>query len=196
MANVDSPFGAKPVWHLLGLDWTGCIRPYYVGSGDSTAIYKYDLVKLAGSADATGLYPDIAQAAAGDSVLGSAVGFSTTPYVSVDPTNLERKYRPASTAMYVWVVDDPYVIYEMQEDSGGAALAVTAISLNTNIVVGSGNTTSGASGMELDSSDTGTDSTGQMRILRLVPRADNVLGDHAKWLCLINEHQLRGTADV
>ena len=163
MANTDKPFGFKPAGHLLGLDWTQSIKCYYVGSSDSTAMFKYDLVVPAGSAESLGIYPDVTQAAAADAkLLGSAVGFSTVPQITADPTDLERKYRLASTAAYVWVVTDPFVIYEAQEDSTGNSIDADMFSLATDIHVGSGSTVTGISAMELDSSDTAT-GAGQMR---------------------------------
>ena len=56
MANADRPSGAKPIEFKNGAPWNGKINIYYVGSGDSTAIFRGDFVKLAGSADSTGLY--------------------------------------------------------------------------------------------------------------------------------------------
>jgi hypothetical protein len=69
------------------------------------------------------------------------------------------------------------------------------VGLATDIAVGSGNTTTGISAMELDSSDTAT-GAGQMRILGLVRRGTNALGSYAIWRCMINEHQLRTGTDV
>lgn len=197
MANTDKPSGFKPVGHYFGLDWTASIRCYYVGSSDSTAIYKYDMVRLNGSSDSTGIYADVDQAAATESLLGSAVGFSTVPQIVADPSNLTRLYRPASTAMYVYVVTDPFVIYEAQEDSVGGSIAAASVSLSTDITVGTGSTTTGLSAMELDSSDVAT-AAGQMRLLGRVNREDNALGNQCKWLCMINgtEHQLVNTTDV
>jgi hypothetical protein len=195
MANTDAAFGFKPVGHALGLDWTQCVNPYYFAAGESTATFKYDLVSLAGSSDTLGEYPTIAQTAAAGAILGVVIGFSNTPYISADVTNLARKYRPASTAMYGWVVDDPFVIYEAQEDSDTNDMDADMVGLATDIAVGSGNTTTGISAMELDSSDTAT-GAGQMRILGLVRRGTNALGSYAIWRCMINEHQLLTATDV
>jgi hypothetical protein len=195
MANTDAAFGFKPVGHALGLDWTQCVNPYYFAAGESTATFKYDLVSLAGSSDTLGEYPTIAQTAAAGAILGVVIGFSNTPYISADVTNLARKYRPASTAMYGWVVDDPFVIYEAQEDSDTNDMDADMVGLATDIAVGSGDTTTGISAMELDSSDTAT-GAGQMRILGLVRRGTNALGSYAIWRCMINEHQLLTATDV
>ncbi len=196
MANLDTPFGLKPVKNLMGSPWNGKVSTYYIPATDSTAVFKGDAVKSAGSADATGKFPTVAQAAAGDLIRGVVIGFGDNPYVMIHPDTPNQDYRAASTAMYVFVVDDPFVIFEIQEDSAGAALAVTAVGLSTNLVVGSGSTATGKSAMELDSSDTGTDTTGQCKILRVIDREGNDLGDNCKWEILITEHELLVATDV
>lgn len=194
MANTDTPMGFKPIGHLQGLNWSDCVEVFYVPSTDSTAIYLYDLVEPAGSADTLGKYPTVTQAVAAQTdLLGAVVGFSNSPDICVDTSNLERLYRPASTAMYVTVVTDPYVLYLAQEDSGGAAMAATAVSANCDIVVGSGSTTTGLSGMEIDSSTSAT-ANGQIRVLRLYNDPNNALGAYAKWVCMINEHAYKYTS--
>lgn len=192
MANSDTPFGFKPVKHLTGAPWNGKVNTYYVPSTDGTAMFKGDAVKLAGAADTTGKYPTIAQAAATDAICGVIVGFGDNPYVMTHPDTPNRDYRPASTAMYAFIVDDPFVVFEVQEDSVGNSITAAMVGLATDIVVGTGSTTTGRSAMELDSSDTAT-AAGQCRIMRLVDREDNALGDYAKWEVLIAEHQFLNT---
>ena len=190
MANLDTPFGFKPVKHLNGSPWNGQANVYYIPSTDNTATFIGDAVKGAGAADATGKYPTVAQATAGAAVRGVVIAFGDNPYVMTHPDTPNRSYRPAATAMYCLVVDDPQVIFEVQEDSDGAALAATEVGLSTNFIVGSGSTTTGKSAMELDSSDTATDTSGNCRLLRLANREDNELGNYAKWEILFGEHEL------
>lgn len=192
MANLDTPFGFKPVKHLNGSPWNGKLNVYYIPATDSTAVFKGDAVKLAGAADATGKYPTVAQAAATNAICGVVVGFGDNPHVMTHLDNPNRDYRPASTAMYVWVVDDPFVVFEVQEDSDSNSITAAMVGLATDIVVGTGSTSTGRSAMELDSSDTAT-AAGQCRIMRLVDREDNALGDYAKWEVLIAEHQFLST---
>lgn len=192
MANLDTPFGFKPVKHLNGAPWNGKANVYYIPNTDNTAVFVGDAVKLAGSADATGKFPTIAQAAATNAICGVVIGFADNPYVGVNPDYPNRRYRPAATAMYAFVVDDPYVIFEVQEDSADNSITADMVGLATDIVVGSGSTTTGRSAMELDSSDTAT-AAGQCRIMRLVNRDDNELGNYAKWEVLIAEHQYLNT---
>jgi hypothetical protein len=190
MANLDTPFGFKPVKHLNGSSWNGKVNVYYIPSTDNTATFVGDAVKSAGAADATGKYPTVAQATAGAAVRGVVIGFGDNPYTMTHPDTPNRSYRPAATAMYAFVVDDPQVIFEVQEDSDANSLTAAMVSLSTNFVVGAGSTATGKSAMELDSSDTATDTSGNCRILRLVDREDNALGDYAKWEVLFGEHEL------
>ena len=192
MANTDKPSGFKPVGYLSGAPWNGEMTVYYVPSTDGTAIFKGDLVGLAGSADDTGKYPTIQQYTAADTQsLGVAWAFSTVdPQIAADPSDLTQFYRPASTAMYVYVIDSPFVVYEIQEDSGGGSVAAASVGLNCEVIVGSGNTTTGLSAMELDTSEVATTATLPMQILRLVDREDNAIGTHAKWLVRLNTASL------
>jgi len=190
MANLDTPFGFKPVKHLNGAPWNGKVNTYYIPATDGTAVFKGDAVKSAGSADTTGKFPTVTQGTAGAAVLGVVVGFGDNPYVMTHPDTPNRAYRPASTAMYAFVVDDPQVIFEVQEDSDANSITAAMVGLSTNFVVGTGSTATGKSAMELDSSDTATDTSGNCRILRLVDREGNELGNYAKWEVLFGEHEL------
>ena len=190
MANTDTPFGFKPVKHLNGSPWNGKANVYYIPATDAVATFVGDAVKGAGAADTTGKYPTVTQATAGAAVIGVVIGFGDNPYVMTHPDTPNRTYRPASTAMYAFVVDDPQVIFEVQEDSDANSITAAMVGLSTNFVVGTGSTVTGKSAMELDSSDTATDTTGNCRILRLANREDNDLGDYAKWEILFGEHEL------
>jgi len=195
MSNIDRAGGFKPVRHLNGNPWNGKARWYYIPSGDGTALFKGDAVKSGGSSDASGKYATVTQAAASNTIRGVVIGFGDQPNVAIDTTNLYRTYRPASTAMYCLVVDDPDVIFEIQEDNDSNDMDADMVGLSTDIVVGSGNTTSGLSAMELDSSDTAT-AAGQCKILGVSNKEDNALGTYCKWDVLIIEHEMRSSTDV
>lgn len=196
MANTTTPFGAIPVSHFLGVDWAQGGHIYYVGTGDSTAIGRGDYVSLAGSADTTGKYPTIARTAAGGAILGVAYSFGTNPDVLINVSNLSENYRAASVARYVLVLDDPFIIYKMKEDSVGNNIDADMIGLATDIAtVTDCNTTTGISTMALDSSDTAT-AGGQVRLLGVDKSNGNALGANCDFLVMINEHQLMATTDI
>ena len=195
MANSDAPSGFKPIKHLNGNPWNGKVNVYYIPATDGTATFIGDAVKSAGSATSDGLYPTVAQAAAGDAIRGIVIGFSDQPYVSVNTDNLNEKYRAASVARYAFVVDDPDVIFEVQEDSVGGSIAAASVGLSCDFVVGSGSTVTGKSAMEVDSSDVGT-AAGQFKLLRVSNKVGNELGNYCKWEVLFREHEMLAATDV
>jgi hypothetical protein len=180
--------GARVAGHLYGAPFNGGVRRYKHDSGDATAIFRGDFVKLAGSADTEGL-PTVVQAAATDTLLGVVVGFEA------DLSNLSLLHCTASTNRVLLVADDPNTIFSIQEDSVGGALTAAEVGENADITVGTGSTVTGLSGMELDSSDHKT-ATAQLRILRLDPTPGNEVGTNAKYLVVINEHVLKSTTGV
>lgn len=199
MANTDRPQGLRPVCHLDGTPYNGQVRMYLLPAADGTATFIGDLVKIAGSAGAAGLVVNgidcegmmtIAQSAAGDPHLGVVVGFLPLQ------TNLETRHRAASTNR-IALVAGVDVLYEIQEVSGGTALTADEVGLNANVVVGSGNTTTGMSGMELNNGSEATTASLDLQIMGLIKRPDNNYGEHAKWLVRINDtHRVVGVTGV
>lgn len=184
MANSDAPMGLVPVRDTHGRPYNGAVNRYFVASDYGTALFVGDPVIVSGSGDADGV-PGVerASAATNNPILGVIVG------VAPDPDNLTRRYIPASTGGYVLVADDPSLLFEIQEDSVGGALAVTDIGMNTNLASGTGDTATGLSGFELDSSEVDTTAADQLQIVGLSQKADNEIGDNANWLVKINNHQ-------
>lgn len=196
MANADTPFGLRPVRYLNGAPWNGQVQRYLIASGDGTAVFIGDPVKLAGSAGTTGQSVNgipagglatVIQAAAGDPVIGVVVGFEP------NPDDLSSRHRAASTNRVALVVNDPNVVFEIQEVSGGTPLTADEVGLNANFVVAAGSTTTALSGVELNNATEATTAALNCKILGLVQREDNAYGEHAKWEVLVNNHQLRGT---
>ena len=184
MANADTPFGLKPVRHLSGAPYNGAADVFSTASGDATAIYVGDPVKLSGTSSTINgvVYADVDQAATGDVIVGVVVG--VLPDVATDTI-----YRAASTTRRLLVATEPHLLYEIQEVSGGTALTAAAIGLNADFVVGSGSTVTGKSGVELNNATEATTNTLDLQIVGLAARADNEVGEHAKWLVRINRHQ-------
>jgi len=184
MANVDSPFGLRPLEYLNGTQWNGQARRYYIQSTLAEAIYIGDPVVLAGSSDSTGKYADIqlATLAATNYTIGPVVAFEP---IASDP-KLSQIYHSASTAQYCWVADDPNIIFEVQMDSD-TDLTADDIGSNGIMITGTGSTTTGLSGMEADeSSFSGAGATEMLLLLGIVDRPDNTLATHCKAKVLIN----------
>lgn len=196
MANVSRPSGFKPLRHLNGSAWNGQVQVFLLDSGDGTATFIGDAVKCAGSAgvaaqvvagmDVEGVMT-IARCATGTAepaCVGVVVGFSP------DPTNLALNYRAASTNRLAYVVTDPTVVYEVQEDGVTSNVAAADIGLNFALTTTAGSTTTGVSGMQLDSNTGATTATLPLTCLGLVKRPDNAFGlastDKAKFEVILN----------
>lgn len=184
MANVDSPFGLRPVKSGYSRATNGGINAYCIAAGDGTATFVGDPVKLAGTAETIDgyTYQNVVQGTAAATVVGVVVGFAP------NPDNLGLTYRSALTQRIVYVCDDPDQVFEIQEVSGGTALTINDMGLNANFVVAAGSTTTGHSGVELNNATKATANTLDLKILRLSPREDNAVGEHAKWLVRLNNH--------
>lgn len=184
MANVDSPFGFRPVRYVSGAPYNGATNPYSTASGDSTALFIGDPVKLAGTSQTINgvVYADVTRAATTDTVIG-VVG-------SVQPATADSlKYRAGSTVRIVNVIDDPAVLFEIQEVSGGTPLAAADIGLNAPFVVGSGSTVTGYSGVELNNSGEATTAGLDCEIVGSKNSGDNAIGEHCKWVVRLNNHR-------
>ena len=199
MANVDAKKGLIPTKHKNGECYNGATNPYYIPSTYATALYIGDPVIITGTANTAeymgyepGTLPEInkATAAGGAYTSGVIVGFKA------DPDNLDKTYNPASTERIAMIADDPDLVFEIQEDSGEAALAVTDVGLNADYIFGTASTVTGKSGVELDSSTADTTNTLQMKILRLSSRLGNAIGDNAVWEVMINLHTQRNTTGI
>ena len=192
MANSDTPFGFKPVRKIGAQPNSGGVNRYYIGTGDSNNIFIGDPVDDSGTGDTKGV-PGVVRATAGSGgyVRGVVVGIENNT-----SDNLSRTYRPLSTAAYVLVADDPDAEFEVQEDSVGNALDETVMGSNIDFIIGSGNTTTGISATEIDSSSADTTNTLQCRVLGLVQREDNAIGTNAKWLVRFNLHRARYTTGL
>lgn len=190
MANTSRVNGFRPTKYLNGAAWNGQATLYFIPSGDGTATFVGDLVKMDGTGDpvasggnALGV-PSCIQAAATNAAVGVIVGFLPSY------TNLNSpQYRLASTGRYCWVVDDPNVLFEVQTSNGTPA--VGDVNNNVNIAVAAGSTTTGLSGMTADVGTILTTATLPLRIVSFSQRVDNDNASaSAKYIVKINNHQL------
>ena len=182
MANIDAPFGLKPVGTISGNPWNGATRRCRVTS-TAGALGIGDAVIWNGAGSTA--YPEVQHITAGtdNSIFGVIVS------LEVDPTNLERLYITSAGAGWVNVCVDPEVIYEIQADGvvGATDIGANAPLILTHTI----DTVTGLSKTEMNST-TSTDSGDQLIIVGAPDREDNdTTLTHANWYVLINEHSLR-----
>lgn len=202
MANANRPNGLSPVKHLNGSPYNGQANVYQIAAADTHGFAIGDPVISSGSGDANGV-PGITLAAATGPIRGVIVGLGTSESGIFNPNNLNSTVRPAaaqSTDWYALVVDSPDVIFEVQEHYAAGNTTLTANEIGLNQVLYLGTNNGYASGWMLANATDATPattSTLQVRLLGLARRSDNAFGAYAKWLVMINSHELHaGTAGV
>jgi hypothetical protein len=197
MANVNAPFGMRPIRYLDGRPYNGAVDHYFV-TGATGAIYVGDPVVEAGAANTTevlGFPPGSLQTAtvglAGDNDTLTGV------CVAVLPTNRDSTpYRVDSTDRVIAVARGPDLIFEVQADAGGTALAGANVGLHAVLAAGSGSTVTGQSGWALDTATAPADDPSyQLKILSFSKNPKNEIGAYAVVEVLINNHMNAQVAD-
>lgn len=209
MANQNQPSGLAPVRYRNGSPWNGQASFYSIAAADTNAFFIGDpvstLVSTAGTpgGDTMGVPNVTLWAGATVPIRGIIVAIGTNarggPYIN--PNNLTAMSRPSgaqSVPYYVAVVDDPNVIFEIQE--GGAGSVLTAASISRNVSINTGTRANGVnlSPAYLDNNTVGTTATLALKILSAVQRSDNTpFTQYQKWLVAINNHEFSsGTASL
>ncbi len=188
MANNDKAFGLRPLGNLAG---TGAQKQYgyEIADNQAGAIFQGDLVVLK---DGYILQFNPATHTA-------AVGVFNGCFYN-DPTTQKptwKNYYPGSInitqgKIVADVLDDPSQMFIIQNDGTSAA---TNYGLNADVVVGTGNTTTGLSAIELDTSTIATTAALNLKIIGLWDVPNNAVGANAVVVVIINEHSY-GSAGV
>lgn len=180
MANVNQVAGFIPVGTLNNADTNMAEMVCAFAAGDATAAFIGDLVLFTGVFTSDGI-PIVKQAAATDvGLAGAVVSFD------VDGAALGTIYRPASTARLCKVNVDPNTVYVCQAN---ASLALIDAGCRFKPVVAAGNTTTGASGMQLDVSTKATTATFPLTVVRYAPDIANTpAATYNKVWVKINSH--------
>jgi hypothetical protein len=205
MALLNRPNGFSPVGNLLGSKWTEGARLYAIPTADTTNSYAIgDVVMARASSDANGVpYVQKWGGATTTSALplGIIVGMQTAdPGVSLVGGNLaleQASWFRAGTrtaVRYVYVIDDPFVLFEAQFDATGVTQA--ALHQNAAVTISAADQTSLAvSSPYSDMVLTGPAVTATLpiRLLGAVQRPENVLNGSAatpylRVLCKWNYH--------
>lgn len=165
--GVNAPNGLVPVNTGNGNTWNGQVTKYPLASGYGTNVFTGDPVTLSTAGT-------IIVAVASQSVLGVAAFFEYQ--TTANTYAVKYPYWPASTvtvgnAQYCYVIDDPRVRFTVQECSTSAAsgtpLTQAAVGNNANIVLSTGNTTTGISRAFLDNTTSATTLLGMVKLVSM-----------------------------
>jgi hypothetical protein len=152
--TVSAPYGFRPINRLDGVAYAGATRTYKIASTYNTPIFNGDLVILV-----TG--GTIEKFTGTDS--GFPVGvFMGCNYTSSQSQPLQAQYYPGTsvTSASAMVVIDPTALFQVVATTDASVVssgALASIGSNVEVVTGTGDATTGNSGMSiLAGSEAGT----------------------------------------
>ncbi len=195
MANTNAPFGMRPVRYVDGRPYNGAVE-YYLATGATGVIRPGDPVVEAGSANTTeiqgyapGTLPTctIALDGTGDPITGVCVAV-------LPVTRDSLIYRETSTDRIIMVARGADLIFEVQADAGGTAIAATDV--GQFAVLKAGTTSTLRSDWVLDTAVTPASTAGfQLKIMGFGKGPKNEIGAYATLEVLVNNHVLANIAD-
>jgi hypothetical protein len=205
MANFVQPRGFVPARYMNGAAWSGGGNMYYIPSSDANQYNPGDVVLTAAvGADSNGI-PAVTKNTTGTGVVrGVVIGCLTANpnNPSLVGTNLDLTVQniPATKtkAYYVLVVDDPKVIFQIQDDGITTAnLVAASVGLNASFTVTNPTAPSQNSATVLLSSSFATTAALTVKIFGLSQIPNNSFGANATWDVIFNQHEFQGnTAGV
>jgi len=199
MANFQGPRGFVPVRYRDGSAWNGATNIYYIPSTDNNQYNPGDAVKSLAGADTNGI-PGVVKITNGtDTVRGVIVGVQVSllnPQSFVG-SNLDLTVQniPATKThdYYVMVVDDPAVIFELQDDGITTAnLVAASVNKNASFTVANPTSPQQNSATVLLSSSIATTQALNLRLFGLAQKPNNAFGAYAVWNVMFNQHELMG----
>jgi RNase P/RNase MRP subunit p29 len=184
MANSNTPTGFSPVRYVSGAPYNGAVNYYTVAAAYATAIYIGDPVVDIGTSQTINgvVYKDVQLAATTDVITGIVVGV-------VPDTRDSLIYRAASTLRTLIVADDPNILFEIQEGTGGTPLTANDLGLNVSFAAGTPSTVTGISGATVDNATEATTNTLALKLVGVSSRPNNAIGDSCRWLVRLNRHR-------
>ena len=192
MANVDAPFGFRPVQKVGGGVSNQGQTEYSIANNYGTAIFQGDPVELVSSGTL-----EVANAA-GNTIVGVFNGCFYTDPTTQKPT-FSNHYPGAIVAddIVANVISDPNVVFEVKCDDTNAGRAQVGSTCNI-ATYSAGSTKSGISDVAIDGSTFATSSASNFAVVGLStdPDNDDFTAANANILVRINKHQYRDTTGI
>lgn len=186
--TVSAPYGFKPINRVDGMPYAGATRSYEID--DAAAIYNGDLVILV-----AGKIQPFTGTDAGYP-LGVFVGCSYTNSMS---QTVYSQYYPAGAADGVAkVVVDDQAAYQVVVTDGtdvDDSTTIASIGANIEVVQGTGNATTGDSGMSVLAGSEVITSTLPIRVIDVVPATETATG-YPELIVKINVTQFQNATGV
>ena len=173
--SVTAPYGLIPINSVDGKPYAGATRQLPIDSAYNTAIFNGDIVALVdgGTIAKSGVTDDSTTTAA-NYTYGVFVGVQ---YVNSQGQTVQAQYYPgnaAATSAVAYVVDDPMAAFKVAVVLANSAISSanrSIVGVNMAIDQGTGNTTTGNSGMGVlaPTNNLGNVATLPVRVVSVVP---------------------------
>jgi hypothetical protein len=168
--TVSAPYGFKPINSVDGKPYAGATRQYAIDTAAN--VFYGDLVKIV-AGEVLPFVPGTDENPAGV--------FVGAQYTNSMGQTIQGQYYPAGAADGIaYVVVDPQAAYQVAVTSNGTAVVSTttiaAIGSNMEVFAGTGNTTTGDSGMSIDAGSEAVTSTLPVRVVDVVPATKTSTG--------------------
>jgi hypothetical protein len=173
--SVTAPYGLVPINSVDGKPYAGATRQLPIASTYNTAIFNGDIVALVdgGTIAKSGVTDDSTTSAA-NYTYGVFVGVQ---YVNSQGQTVQAQYYPgnaAATSAVAYVVDDPMAAFKVAVVLANSAVSSanqSIVGVNMEIDQGTGNTTTGNSGMGVlaPTNNLGNAATLPVRVVSVVP---------------------------
>ena len=186
MANVNAPRGFSPVSTLNGASWNQAGRLYAVPTADTTHSFAIgDVVMSLASSDTNGI-PYVQRWA-------GATTTSALPLGNLDLTQTYINPGTRTNVRYIYVVDDPNVIFTAQFDS--TAIVSGDLHKNSDVSVTTTVTyTSSAPFSTMVLTAPAVTASLPIRLMGAYQIANNAVGAYVRVLCKWNFHEYGVTA--
>ena len=173
--SVTAPYGLVPINSVDGKPYAGATRQLPIASTYNTAIFNGDIVALVdgGTIAKSGVTDDSTTSAA-NYTYGVFVGVQ---YVNSQGQTVQAQYYPgnaAATSAVAYVVDDPMAAFKVAVVLANSAVSSanqSIVGVNMEIDQGTGNTTTGNSGMGVlaPTNNLGNAATLPVRVVSVIP---------------------------
>jgi hypothetical protein len=173
--SVTAPYGLVPINSVDGKPYAGATRQLPIDSNYNTAIFNGDIVAVVdgGTIAKSGVTDDSTTSAA-NYTYGVFVGVQ---YVNSQGQTVQAQYYPgnaAATSAVAYVVDDPMAAFKVAVVLANSAISSanrSIVGVNMAIDQGTGNTTTGNSGMGVlaPTNNLGNAATLPVRVVSVVP---------------------------
>ena len=189
MANVDAPFGMRPIGNVVGgTDFQ--TTEYLIRDNEDTSIFQGDAVETDDNNSGEGIVRIEAVTNA------DSIGVFNGCLIDSDPSTGKPKFSNFYSQTNItqgkirgFVFDNPYQRFLVQGDSATASAQTDVGKVADTVATHSGSTTTGISGIELDVSDLAA-TDGQLRVTGFTgdPENNELGTTHTNYVVFFNEH--------